>query len=168
MWPCSGCGPIAQAGVVILRGGRKWGTPQNLGLGGPEQQLSLDGDALGGQQRGREAFREATGCARPRTHYWEGARKQQKWVGPGSLSVLSLGSRISWLLSARNPHRPHPGKAPPDGELTSLSVSPSCTGELSSSTAGEPLAQVSALRWELRPPDSQSSGFPACFHGGGE
>lgn len=67
-----------------MRGGRKRGTSQNPGLGGHEQQLSLHGDAPRGQQRGREAFREVTGCA-----------------GPGLITEKEQGSNTSgWVPEA--------------------------------------------------------------------
>lgn len=44
---------------------------------------------MGSKGAGRQ-FLEVTGCAQPGTHYWEGVRKQQRWEGSGSLSVLTL------------------------------------------------------------------------------
>lgn len=75
------------------------GRGQAGGIREPESGKSQAHTCLCMQMRwGRRQFQEVTGCAQPRTHYWEEIRMQQKWEGSGSLSVLTLGNHISCPL----------------------------------------------------------------------
>lgn len=109
---------------------------------------------VGSRRAGRQ-FLEGTGCARPRTYYWEGARKRHKWVASGSLRVPTLGNRsFRRLLRQKSPRAPPWESSPVAMELTSLSVNPPCTGERSSPTAGKNLARLPEPEREPWPPSS--------------
>ena len=95
--PCSGYGPCAQASGGCLRGREEAGDVRES-----ELRRSWASTCLwmkmtwDGQQR--RQFLEVTGCAQPQAHYWEEAKCSRSGRGSGSLSVLTLGTLISWLL----------------------------------------------------------------------
>lgn len=64
----------------------------------PDQPLSLDEGARGGQERQEGGSFWKRQDVPGQAHYWEEARMRQKWVGSGKPRILTPGNCISWLL----------------------------------------------------------------------
>ena len=91
MWPL-----CPDLGVSCVSCGRvETGTSGNLNLGSPGPHLSLDADALGWWERGREAVAGSDRMCPARDSLLGRSKDAAEEEGSGSLSVLTLGNHIS-------------------------------------------------------------------------
>lgn len=74
-----GMAPLLRSGVGVLGGGKAGGIREpEAGRLQASNCLWMKMHWVGSRGAGR-LFLEVTGSAQPRTHYWEGARKEPKW-----------------------------------------------------------------------------------------